>query len=438
MLRNSFIIIVLLFVLAGCALHRDNVIEIQELGINTQDRELVSQTEHALEKFDLRKAESLIARLKDINNQKQSTYLKEEIERLEELFEESKIISGIASDVAKHEHEDIFPERNSDKKEVYGDYTIPLRMNKKVADHIKVYCGKRKYKIAATLKRSYRYVEIYKRIFKKNGLPWELAYLPVIESGFLNNARSRASAVGVWQFMSFTARLCGLKVNWYIDERRDPIKSAKAASYYLKGLYQTFGDWYLALAAYNGGPGRVSRAIKRGKSKDFFVLASSRRYLKRETRNYVPGFLAVLYIVKDLKKYGFEKEKTGFDLLYTDYIKELKIPSPVSLKEIAKKTNLTLAEIKGYNPELINSFTPFNMKSYKIKLPINIKPEQLKGLKILPKKKLYFRGWYKVRKGDNLYKIARRFKTTVYKIKKTNNLRSNMIKPGKKLLIPKR
>lgn len=315
-------------------------------------------------------------------------------------------------------------------------YSIPITINPKVVSFIKAFRGIRKKNIQNALNRSVEYIDEFKRIFKEQGLPEDLAYLPLVESGYRIHALSRARAKGVWQFMASTARTFGLRVDWVVDERRDPYKSAAAAAKYLKKLYEEFGDWYLALAAYNGGAGRLKRAIKRLKTKDFFKIARHRWYIRRETRNYVPAFLAALIIAKDPENYGFTIEKNKEEKIFAN-TKTIQIPSPVDVKQAAALANISYNELQKINPELIREFTPFDKNLYSIRVPNTVDESTLTELNRLPPAKKYFIGWYKVKRGDSLYSIARKFNTSVKKIKKTNKLRSNLIHPGKHLLIPR-
>ncbi len=312
-------------------------------------------------------------------------------------------------------------------------FSIPVDINDKVVAFIKAFQSVRHQSIQNALDRSGIYLDRFKEIFKETGVPEDLAYLPIIESGFRTNAYSRARAMGIWQFIRSTARLYGLRVDWILDERKDPEKSAKAAAKYLKHLHERFGDWYLALASYNGGPGRVSRAIRRVGSKDFYRLART-RYLRRETRNYVPAFVASLLIAKSPEKYGFKINEP--ETLYLES-KIVDIISPVSLKSVSSILGLPYPEMKKLNPEIVRDFTPFNKKIYSIRIPSSSDEKLLEELKRLPPKSRYFAGWYSVKKGDSLYSIARKFRTSVTKIKKVNKLRSNLIRPGKRLLIPR-
>lgn len=313
-------------------------------------------------------------------------------------------------------------------------YTIPITINSRVLSFIKAFKTIRRKGIQRALNRSVEYIEEFKRIFREKGLPEELAYLPIIESGYRIHALSRARARGIWQFMASTARIFSLRVDWVVDERRDPFKAADAAAKYLKQLYKKYDDWYLALAGYNGGTRRLDRAIRRLKTKDFFKIAKYRWYIRRETRNYVPAFLAALLIAKIPEKYGFTVEP---DEKIFENTKTAQTPSPVSLKDMASLTGVPYSTLQKINPELAHEFTPFNKKYYSIRLPMDVDESLLSQMKRVPPEKKLFVGWYRVRRGDCLYSIARKFRTSVKKIKKTNKLGSNLIRPGKRLLIPR-
>lgn len=315
-------------------------------------------------------------------------------------------------------------------------YTIPITINSKVVSFINAFRTTRKKNIQNALNRSVEYIDKFKRIFKEQGLPEDLAYLPLIESGYRIRALSRARALGIWQFMASTARMFGLRVDWVVDERRDPYKSAVAAAKYLEKLYDEFGDWYLALASYNGGSRRLKRAMQRLKTKDFFKIAEHRWQLRRETRNYVPAFLAALIIAKAPETYGFTIEKDKEEKIFTN-TKTIQIPSPVDMKQVADLANISYDELQKINPELIREFTPFDKDFYALRIPDTADETALAQLKRLPPEKKYFVGWYKVKRGDSLYSIARKFNTSVKKIKHTNKLRTNLIHPGKQLLIPR-
>lgn len=312
-------------------------------------------------------------------------------------------------------------------------YTVPVVINAKVVAFIKAFQNIRKKNIQNALNRSAEYVEEFKRIFASYGLPEDLAYLPIIESGFRVDAISRARAQGVWQFMPSTARLYGLRVDWAVDERKDPFKAAHAAARFFKVLYEQYEDWYLALACYNAGPRRITRAISSLKTKDFFEICQG-KYLRPETRNYVPAYLAALIIAKDPQTYGFEIDMQGSIFGHT---KTVEIISPVDLREVANVANISFEQLQAINPELIHEFTPFNQEKYILRVPEQVDPVALEQLKRLPPTKRHFAGWHEVRRGDSLYSIARKFNTSVSQIKQANKLHSNALKPGKRLLIPR-
>src|SRR5687767_5674584 len=193
---------------------------------------------------------------------------------------------------------------SDDLKETVHDIDIPL--NAKVLQYVQMFSGRAKAYLQEGLNRGVQYLPMIQSVFRAEGLPLDLAYIPLIESAFKPTALSRAKAKGVWQFMSATAAENGLKRDWFIDERSDPEKATIAAAKYLKTLYRMFDDWHLAMASYNGGPGRLQRAVKRSGRGEFWALSSTTKFLPRETREYVPMILAAVIIAKNPLKYGFD------------------------------------------------------------------------------------------------------------------------------------
>ena len=183
-------------------------------------------------------------------------------------------------------------------------FDIPVVFNKKVQNWIEYFLVRGRDHFIRYTQRAGRYAPVLGKILEDNGLPRDLIFLAMAESGFHNNAKSWAKAVGPWQFMPFTGRKYGLEVNWYLDERRDPLKSTLAAAQYLDDLYELFGSWELATAAYNAGEGKIGRAIRRYRTRNFWQLLKG-RYLRRETKNYVPKIMALAIIGKNLKSFGF-------------------------------------------------------------------------------------------------------------------------------------
>ncbi len=314
---------------------------------------------------------------------------------------------------------------------VRKQYDFPIIVNTPVKQYIEAYTTIKKRRIQLALIRSKKYISMIKKTFKKYGLPEDLAYLPIIESGFRIKAVSRAKAKGIWQFMRGTAKKFGLKVNFWVDERYDPEKSTLAAAKYLKLLYKKYNDWYLALAAYNAGEGKISRAIRRAKTKDYWELRRT-RYIRRETKGYVPAFIAALLIAKEPGTYGFSTTSE-----YPQKYKTVLIPSPVDLRVVAKKVGISYLKLKEFNPELIRGITPAYSKYYELKVPEDTSEEKIKILSKLPVSSRIYAFVHTVRRGESLYSIARRYGTSIYAIKSINRLRSNLIHPGRKLIIPK-
>jgi membrane-bound lytic murein transglycosylase D len=314
-------------------------------------------------------------------------------------------------------------------------YDVPVVVNDKVEWFIKYFQTRGREFFVRWLERSSGYIPMVKEILRESGLPEDLAYLALIESGFNPLARSRANAVGIWQFMRWTGRKYGLRVDWWIDERRDPEKSTVAAAGYLERLYERFDSWYLAAAGYNGGEGRVMSALKKHKTKEFWELASRGRPLRRETRDYIPKYLAAMIMAKDPEKYGF------YELNYVEPVSydKVKVSRPTDLKVIAKAAGTTVGEIKRLNPELKRWFTPPNYPSYEVKIPrgtAELFKERMKT--IPPSDRLRFHT-HRVKKGETLSHIARRYRTTIRAIMYLNNLRSSrFIRAGSTLVVPVR
>ncbi len=287
-------------------------------------------------------------------------------------------------------------------------------------------------KINARLRRGAPYLPYIKKRLREEGMPEAIAYLPVIESAFRHNALSRMRARGIWQFMRSTARKYGLLVDWWIDERLDPYKSTDAAIRYLKDLYDMFGSWDLALAAYNAGEGRVLRALKRSGGDDFFDL---KRYLRRETREYVPKFLALALVINNPEKFGTnivmpdDSFAPQFDTVY--------IPGQVNISLLAKWAGLSVREFKKLNPSFIRWATPPYLKNFPVRIPKGRKKVFYARMKRTPKNKWYRALAHRVRRGESLWKIARKYGVSVYALKKANRIRNaRYLRPGQILVIP--
>ena len=313
-------------------------------------------------------------------------------------------------------------------------YSLPVIVNPQVVSFLKAFQTIRHDGIQRALDRMGEFIGPFREIFRRHGIPEDLAYLPIIESGFRVDATSRARARGAWQFMSSTARLFGLRVDWQVDERLDPFKAADAAARFLKHLYQEYGDWYIALACYNGGPRRVEKAMRALQTADFFTINQS-RHIRRETKNYVPAFLASLIIARSPQEYGFTLGG-GEPLLAGS--KTVVVPSPVYLAAVAERLQVPAAELKRLNPELLRDFTPSQVGEYALRVPGTVDEAALTGLERIPPAKIPKFNSHRVRPGDTLSTIARRYGTSVRRIQEANRMRSTLIRPGMILIIPGR
>jgi membrane-bound lytic murein transglycosylase D len=243
-------------------------------------------------------------------------------------------------------------------------FDAPIHMNKQVRAYLVYFSTERKAIITRYLSRSTRYLPMIKEIFSEYGLPDDLAYLAMIESGFSNRATSHAAAVGMWQFIKGTAVRYGLQVNGYLDERRDPEKATRAAARYLLDLYKQFGSWYLAAASYNCGEGRVQRELNQSTHKNFWEL-SANMCLPSETKNYVPQMIAATIIAKNPEKFGFKNVPYQQPLA----LEKVKVTEPTSLKAAAQATGWPVEELQALNPELNRGMTPGDAGSYTLNIP---------------------------------------------------------------------
>lgn len=244
-------------------------------------------------------------------------------------------------------------------------YDIPVVYNDAVKKWINYFLNRGRDYFEIYSERGGRYVPLLGKILEENGMPHDLIYLAMAESGFQAKAKSYARAVGLWQFIPSTGRNYGLKIDWYIDERRDPVKSTVAASRYLKKLYDEFGDWEIAAAAYNAGEGKLNRAIRHSKTDDFWKL-TQRRYLKAETRNYVPKIMALAILGKNLSAFGFEDVEFHGPLDFA----EIDVPGKTDLVLLAEELKVDVEEIYYLNPELLRWYIPPYMEKYRLKVPV--------------------------------------------------------------------
>ena len=262
-----------------------------------------------------------------------------------------------------------------------------------------------------------RFLPMIQEVFRAEGLPLDLAYVPLIESAFKPNALSRAKAKGIWQFMRGTALENGLKHDWYIDERSDPEKATRAAAKYLKTLYGMFDDWHLALASYNGGPGRVQRAMKRSGRDDFWTLSANKRYLPRETRDYVPLILAAVIVARNPAQYGIEIVPIEPPTYET-----VTLASAVDLRRVAEWAGTPVQTIQELNPELRRWTTPLRATDYELKVPegtaeaINARMLEVAADELAPLNR------HTVKKGETLLSISKKLKVSRADLAEANYL----------------
>ena len=312
-------------------------------------------------------------------------------------------------------------------------FDFPVVENEQVRYFVDYFSGRAKKTFTLWLERSGRYLPMMQEIFAEAGLPKDLAYLAMVESGFNDKAYSWAHAVGPWQFIASTGRRYGLKNDWWYDERRDPEKATRAAASFLADLYDDFdGDWYLAVASYNAGPGKLRNAIKRYKTRDFWELCRG-KYLKTETKHYLPKLLAALMIAKQPEKYGFTELEYHQPLEYDTAI----LPSSTDLEVIARLTGAEYQAIKKLNPELKRWSTPPGAKDYQVRLPAGSQETFMARYAELPERQRANYVRHSVKSGDTLLALSKRYGVRVKDIQKLNRIRNTRaIQIGTNLIIP--
>ncbi len=333
---------------------------------------------------------------------------------------------------------------------------IPLSYNNIVKNYIKVYSGERRKEVAKMLGLAEYYFPIFEQILEEYGLPNELKYLPIIESGLNPNAVSRAGATGLWQFMYYTAKAYQLKMNSFVDERRDPIKSTHAAAKYISDMYAIYNDWILVIAAFNCGPGNVNKAIRRtGNKNDYWQIYY---YLPRETRGYVPAYIAATYIFNYYPYHNIIPNKIEYSAITDTLI----IKDELHFKQISEVLKIPYNDLCEMNPQFRNEIIPKDEKDgYILKLPIEyildfidlqdsifayndsiffspkniiVKPTSYSRYTAEPPKG-YTKIYYTVKPGDNLGFIAEWYNIRVSNLKYWNNIRGSLIKSGQKLVV---
>ncbi|MFN1835919.1 LysM peptidoglycan-binding domain-containing protein [Balneola sp. MJW-20] len=307
---------------------------------------------------------------------------------------------------------------------------VPLIQNQQVNRHLVYYTLRRPEVMETWLQRAETYQPMMRKIFREERVPEELTYLAFIESGLNPTARSWAAAVGMWQFIRATGSVYGLEVNWWIDERRDPEKATRAAARHLRDLYNIWGDWHLAMANYNISPRGLKRAISRaGGVEDYWAAYP---YLPRETRGYVPGFIATAMIAMNPTEFGFQEEYEGTPYSY----EVVEVNGLMELSSLAQAAGITTDQLKEYNPELLRWATPPGSK-YPLKIPADRKELFLENYSKIPEQERSQNiTMHTVKRGESLGVIARKYGTTVAGIYASNDNLSNTIYPGQRLAIP--
>ena len=332
--------------------------------------------------------------------------------------------------------ENVKAKAEAEIKSTHSD--LPLMMTDQVAGYINYFSNRGRGTVERALARSGRYEDMIRRTLQEEGVPQDLIYLAQAESGFHPLAVSRAGARGMWQFMGSRAKGYGLERNWWVDDRQDPEKATRAAAHHLKDLYDQFGDWYLAMAAYNSGPGTVQSAVKRTGYADFWELYR-RNVLPKETRNYVPIILAVTIMAKNPAQYGLDsvvKDKpVPYDTVKIDY--------PIDLRLAAECVDATASDLLDLNPSLLRLTTPRvtervtgKDQEFDLHLPAGTAGKFQTAVASIPTDKRVSWRYHKVQAGETLASISRTYRIPSKSIAAANNLDDDTLAPETRLIIP--
>ena len=307
---------------------------------------------------------------------------------------------------------------------------LPLMMTDQVAGYISYFSNRGRGVFERAFARSGRYHDMMVSILKQEGVPQDLIYLAQAESGFHPQAVSRVGARGIWQFMGSRARGYGLSHNMWVDDRQDPEKSTRAAARHLKDLYNQFGDWYLAMAAYNSGPGTVQAAVKRTGYADFWELYQ-RKVLPKETRNYVPIILAVTIMTKNLSQYGFDDVSMDSPAKYDT----VTINYPVDLRLVAQCVGSTQAELQELNPSLLRLTTP-RTGTFELHLPTGTREQYQSAIAAIPADMRLWWRYHTMQSGETVASLSRSYRIPVKSIEQANHLAGPEVEADARVIIP--
>ncbi|MBL0313295.1 MAG: LysM peptidoglycan-binding domain-containing protein [Holophagaceae bacterium] len=325
--------------------------------------------------------------------------------------------------------EDLRAEQEKVKSAEQGAvFDFPIDLNDKVLGLLHAFTNEKRGFMESALSRASQWMPMIRQVFTEEGIPQDLAYLAVIESGFRNEARSRAAAVGMWQFIRSTGRIYGLTGNAWLEERRDPVKATRAAARYLKRLREVSGDWYLALAGYNAGPLTPERAIQALGTRNYWDIYRS-RFLRNETKNYVPSLCAAILVGRFPERYGLNVTQ-----LRPYVFETVNIERQTSLTVIARLSGTDVSTLRELNPELLRATTPPGR--YTLRVPPNMAAPTARALAKLPSGQLLEFKSYVIRRGDTLAKVAARFKVSEDDLLATNDLNRAQFRRGRRIQVP--
>ncbi|MBL0209676.1 MAG: LysM peptidoglycan-binding domain-containing protein [Holophagaceae bacterium] len=307
-------------------------------------------------------------------------------------------------------------------------FDFPIDLNSKVLGLVHTFTTEKRGFIENALSRASQWMPMIRQVFAEEGIPQDLAYLAVIESGFRNEARSRAAAVGMWQFIRSTGRIYGLTGNAWLEERRDPVKATRAAARYLKRLREVSGDWYLALAGYNAGPLTPERAIQALGTRNYWDIYRS-RFLRNETKNYVPSLCAAILVGRFPERYGLNVAQ-----LRPYVFETVEIERQTSLTVIARLAGTDVGTLRELNPELLRATTPPGR--YTLRVPPTLAAPTARALARLPRQQLLEFRSYVIRRGDTVSTVASRFKVSEDDLLATNDMSRSQFKRGRRIQVP--